>query len=141
MTTATIATTDSATTSEWGWEPSDVIALTARPDSAAIWDRCINALLAIWNGGPTIPDPAPSNAAIDAAIRFLQKIRRHDPTNTPIWIRPDPDGGVILEWRHESDAGTRADTVTFFNDDTVEFCRYVDDVACETRRISTDAIQ
>jgi hypothetical protein len=60
--------------------------------------------------------------------------------DTPAWIRSDPDGGVILEWQDVKDGVTSADTLSFFNDGTVELVSYTNNVATllETSRWKSD---
>ncbi len=107
----------------------DAIATSSRADHAAVWDKCIDALLGIWNGSGSIPDPAPSNETIDAAIRILKEMRRLDPTNTPIGIVPAPEGGIIVEWRNDLHGTDSIQTVSFLNDGTIELVTYHDGVA------------
>jgi hypothetical protein len=107
----------------------DAIATSSRADHAAVWDQCIDALLGIWNTSGSIPEPAPSNATIDAAIRILREMRRIDPTNTPICIVPAPDGGIIVEWRNDLNGTESIQTVSFLNDGTIELVTYRDGFA------------
>ena len=107
----------------------DAIATSSRADHAAAWDQCIDALLGIWNTSGSIPEPAPSNATIDAAIRILREMRRIDPTNTPICIVPAPDGGIIVEWRNDLNGTESIQTVSFLNDGTIEIVTYRDGFA------------
>jgi len=107
----------------------DAIATSSRADHAAVWDQCIDALLGIWNTSGSIPEPAPSNATIDAAIRILREMRRIDPTNTPICIVPAPDGGIIVEWRNDLNGTESIQTVAFLNDGTIEIVTYRDGFA------------
>ena len=107
----------------------DAIATSSRADHAAVWDICMDALLGIWNTSGSIPEPAPSNATIDAAIRILREMRRLDPTNTPICIVPAPDGGIIVEWRNDLNGTESIQTVSFLNDGTIELVTYRDGVA------------
>ena len=94
-----------------------------------MWDQCIDALLGIWNTSGSIPEPAPSNATIDAAIRILREMRRIDPTNTPICIVPAPDGGIIVEWRNDLNGTESIQTVSFLTDGTIELVTYRDGFA------------
>ena len=107
----------------------DAIATSSRADHAAVWDQCIDALFGIWNTSGSIPEPAPSNATIDAAIRILREMRRIDPTNTPICIVPAPDGGIIVEWRNDLNGTESIQTVSFLNDGTIELVTYRDGFA------------
>jgi hypothetical protein len=107
----------------------DAIATSSRADHAAVWDQCIDALLGIWNTSGSIPEPAPSNATIDAAITILREMRRIDPTNTPICIVPAPDGGIIVEWRNDLHGTESIQTVSFLNDGTIEIVTYRDGFA------------
>lgn len=119
-------------------EPGPAPGIEARPTPsppprARIMPRCgTNAsmrLLGIWNTSGSIPEPAPSNATIDAAIRILRKMRRIDPTNTPICIVPAPDGGIIVEWRNDLNGTESIQTVSFLNDGTIELVTYRDGFA------------
>lgn len=113
----------------------DAIATSFRADYAAVWDTCIDALLAIWNGGGSIPEPAPSNETIDTVIRILKEMRRMDPTNTPLSIVPDPEGGIIVEWRTDRHGSEWIQTVSFRNDGTIELVTYHDGVAIDARTV------
>lgn len=118
----------------------DAIATSSRADHAEVWDACIDALLAIWNGSGSLPEPVPSNATIDAVIRVLKQMRRMDPTNTPISIVPDPDGGIIVEWRVNRDGIESIMTVSFLNDGTVELTNYRDGIAIDVRKIDAESL-
>ena len=135
MTTTTISTIDTDDSDEWQFEPSDAIASSPHPDSATMWADCIASLRRIRRFAPRIPEPLPTNAAIDAALRYLDAVRQETPWATPAWIRPDPEGGIILEWHDSDDGATSTDTVTFFNNGVCETIRFTDDVAV---RIETD---
>lgn len=125
---ATISTIEADSVSKDEWNP-DAIATSSRADHAAVWDTCLDALRGIWNGTGTIPEPVPNNDTIDAAIRFLLEMRRHDPTNTPVCIIPAPEGGVIVEWRRERQGHKSIETVTFGNDGSIELVEFRDGVA------------
>ena len=118
----------------------DAIATSSRADHAEVWDACIDALLAIWNGSGSLPEPVPTNATIDAVIRVLKQMRRMNPTNTPISIVPDPDGGIIVEWRAEHYGIESITTVSFLNDGTVELTSYRDGVAIDVRTIESEGL-
>lgn len=113
----------------------DAIATSSRADHAAVWDACIDALLAIWNGGGSIPDPVPANQTINAAIRILKEMRREDPTNTPISIVPAPEGGIIVEWRSDRDGIETIGTASFLNDGAIELVTYRDGVAVDVQTL------
>lgn len=130
-----IATVDARAAS--GIEPMpDAIATSSRADQAAVWDACIDSLLAIWNGRGEMPEPVPNNNAIDSAIRFIKEMRRSDPTNTPISIVPAPEGGIILEWRNTRDGCESIWTATILNDGAFETVTYRDGVAIDVRTLS-----
>jgi hypothetical protein len=118
----------------------DAIATSSRADHAEVWDACIDALLTIWNGSGSLPEPVPTNATIDAVIRVLKQMRRMNPTNTPISIVPDPDGGIIVEWRADHYGIESITTVSFLNDGTVELTSYRDGVAIDVRTIETEGL-
>lgn len=113
----------------------DAIATSSRADHAAVWDACIDALLAIWNGTGALPEPVPSNHSINAAIRILKDMRRQDPTNTPISIVPAPEGGIIVEWRGDRDGIETIGTASFLNDGSIELVTYRDGVAIDARTL------
>ncbi len=113
----------------------DAIATSSRADHAAVWDACIDALLAIRNGGGSIPDPVPANQTINAAIRILKEMRREDPTNTPISIVPAPEGGIIVEWRSDRDGIETIGTASFLNDGSIELVTYRDGVAVDVQTL------
>ncbi len=129
MTTKTISTIDTYDGDEWQFEPSDAIASSPHPDSATMWTDCIDSLRRIRCFAPRIPEPLPTKAAIDAALRYLDAVRQDTPWATPAWIRPDPEGGIIIEWQDCDDHVTSTDTVTFFNNGVCETIRFTNDVA------------
>ena len=135
MTTETsIATIDARRPTDIEAAP-DAIATSSRADHAAVWDACIDALLAIWNGGGSAPDPVPTNQTINAAIRILKEMRRMDPTNTPLGIVADPEGGIIVEWRSDRDGIETIRTASFLNDGSIELVTYRDGVAVDVQTL------
>lgn len=140
MATKTISTTDAEEGNDWQLKPSDAIASSPRVDSTAMWTDCIDSLLRARNSEPQSLEFLPSCDAIDAALSYLVDFRQHFPTDTPAWIRQDPEGGVILEWQDTKDGVTSVDTVCFFNDGIVEWVSYTNNVATnlETSRWKSD---
>jgi hypothetical protein len=135
MTTdSSIATIEPKRSTGIGADP-DAIATSSRADHAAVWDTCIDALLTIWNGEGSIPEPAPSNETINAVIRILKEMRRMDPADTPISIVPDPEGGIIVEWMMNQGGSRSVKTVSFLNDGTIEVATYRDGVAVDVQTL------
>lgn len=134
---ATISTVEAEAIS-WADRNPDAIATSSRADHAAVWDACLDALRLIWNGTSVNPEPAPSNDTIDAAIRFLLEMRRHDPTNTPLCIVPAPEGGIIVEWRRERQGHQAIEAVTFANDGSIELVEFRDGVAVNVQTLGDE---
>jgi len=113
----------------------DAIATSSRTDHAAVWDKCIGSLRSIWNGNGSIPEPTPTNDTIDLVIRILKNTRRSNPTNTPIGIFPDPDGGIIVEWRSDRNGIDSIVSVAIRNDRTIEITTFHDGVAVDVQTL------
>lgn len=135
---STIATLDANASFDFEAAP-DAIATSSRADHAAVWDACIDALLGIWNGRGDIPEPVPSNQAIDTAIRVLKDMRRSNPTVTPISIVPAPEGGIILEWRKDRPGDEVIWTFSVLNDGALETVIYRNGIAIDVRTVEPSA--
>lgn len=89
------------------------------------WNNCIDSLLKIWPYQAESTDLSPDRTAVEAAIRCLAYWRKRIPSLPPTLIVPEPDGGVIVEWRTTTAAGeSRIYEFTFYNDGTSEFTEY-----------------
>jgi len=126
----TISTVE-ATSSELDDSSPDAIATCSRPDHAATWDACIDALLGIRSSSDSIPEPRPSTAVIDKALGILDSIHRTDVTRTPVCITPSPEGGIIIEWREEHQGAQLIVTMTIYNDMSLEIVTYRDGIAVD----------
>ena len=65
--------------------------------------RLLSALKSDWNGEGGL---APRIEILNSAAGLVDEILRHSPAIAEPYIRPTPDGGILLAWRNE---GTGAD--------------------------------
>lgn len=108
------------------WNSQGNIATETQIEPAAVWQKCIDALLRLWQD-PTIAadlDP-PNRIAIESAIQWILRLRDLIPMSPPTLITAEPTGGVIVEFRFNG-MREKGDVMelTFYNDARAEITLY-----------------
>ena len=105
----------------------DSIDTEAQPSESPEWNKCLDALLQTLYAPSAIGDPPPNRSAIEAAIAWLNFLRKQAPWEPPTCIVPEPAGGVIVERRATLPDGREwVWELTFYNTANAERTDYVD---------------
>lgn len=105
----------------------DSIATEVQQKESPEWKDCVDALLRIWSDSSSLDAPKPNRSAIEAAIAWVAFLKKRYPSVPPSCIIPEPDGGIVVEWRVKSADGHESLwELTFYNDERAERTDYYD---------------